>query len=176
MNFFQNKIPYTMFLVFAFLFLILAIIVSMFSSYLILVFLALQIILALVLLIIIIRRQQEQTKVLLSVEEFEKRLKGGLYHFKCPSCGGIFAIKKSRGNNKKIVKMTCPDCGKVGFIIPNPRTIREEIPQKKSVKANFSCGRCGEGITVWAEGADLYKNVSVYSCPFCGTEKPLRRL
>ena len=32
------------------------------------------------------------------IEEFEKTLKGGLYHFKCQRCTGIFAIKESTYN------------------------------------------------------------------------------
>ena len=111
----------------------------------------------------------------LRIEEFEKRLEGGLYHFKCPTCKGIFAIKKSKGNNKKPTKMTCPDCGAIGVISSSPCQIEEVIPEKKSVKANFKCNICGEGITIWAEGTDLYKNVNVYSCPFCGEKKPLTR-
>ena len=111
-----------------------------------------------------------------TVEEFEKTLKGGLYHFKCPTCNGIFAIKKSKSNNKKPVKMTCPDCGAMGFIPSHPAQIEEEIPEKKSIKANFRCNTCGEGITVWAEGTELHKNVYVCSCPFCGEEEPLKRI
>jgi len=110
-----------------------------------------------------------------SIDEFEKTLKGGLYHFKCPVCGGIFAIKKSRGNNKKRVKMNCPDCGAIGIIPENPVCIEQEIPEKKSIKKNFRCTNCGEGITVWAEGKELYKDVNVYTCPFCGIKKPLDR-
>jgi predicted RNA-binding Zn-ribbon protein involved in translation (DUF1610 family) len=112
----------------------------------------------------------------ISVKEFEKRLKGGLYHFKCPKCSGIFAVKKSKGDNKKIIKMTCPDCGIVGVIPPNPKLVEEEIPEKKSGKVNFECKICGEGITVWAEGTDLYKKVAVYTCPFCGEQEPLKKL
>jgi predicted RNA-binding Zn-ribbon protein involved in translation (DUF1610 family) len=110
-----------------------------------------------------------------SIEEFEKTLKGGLYHFKCPGCNGIFAIKKSKKNNKRYVLMTCPDCGMVGTVSPSPTSIEAEIPEKKSIKANFKCGACGEGITVWAEGTELYQNMKVYSCPFCGDKQPLRR-
>jgi len=110
-----------------------------------------------------------------TVDEFEKTLKGGLFHFKCQVCGGIFAIKKSRGNNKKRVKMNCPDCGAIGIIPENPSCIEEEIPEKKSIKKNFRCRNCGEGITVWAEGKDLYGDITVYSCPFCGIKKPLRK-
>jgi len=112
----------------------------------------------------------------ISVEEFEKSLKGGLYHFKCPSCNGIFAIKKSKGNNNKPIKMTCPDCGKIGIVPSNPHTVEEEIPEKKSVKASFKCNVCGEGVTIWAEGTNLYRRVAVYTCPFCGEQKPLKKL
>lgn len=110
-----------------------------------------------------------------SIEEFEKTLKGGLYHFKCPSCNGIFAVKKSKKNNKKTVKMTCPDCGMIGFIPSHPEKIEEEIPEKKSLKANFKCISCGESITIWAEGTELHKKINVYTCPFCGIKKPLKR-
>jgi len=111
-----------------------------------------------------------------TVEEFEKTLSGKLYHFKCPNCNGIFAIKKSKHNNKKSFKMTCPDCGAVGLISPSPRYVEEEIPEKKSVNVNLKCGRCGEGITIWAEGAELYQDVRVYSCPYCGVEKTLNKV
>ena len=111
-----------------------------------------------------------------TIEEFEKSLKGGLFHFKCPTCNGIFAIKKSKRNNKKSVKMCCPDCGAIGLIPPHPICITEVIPEKKSIKANFRCLKCGEGITVWAEGKDLYEDIIVYSCPFCGVKKKLNRI
>jgi predicted RNA-binding Zn-ribbon protein involved in translation (DUF1610 family) len=132
------------------------------------------VIILLTLLLIYIRTSEKRT-VTTSVEEFEKSLKGGLYHFKCPSCAGIFAIKKSKGNNKKPMKMTCPDCGNIGIIPSYPVCVEEEVPEKKSVKANFRCTRCGEGITVWAEGQELYKDAEVYSCPFCGVDRPLSR-
>lgn len=118
---------------------------------------------------------QLQKKTNYSVEEFEKRLKGGLYHFKCPTCGGIFAIKKSKENSKKNVKLTCPDCGAVGYIPPHPKCVEEKIPEKKSKKASFKCDLCGEGITIWAEGTDLYKKTFIYTCPFCGVKKPLKK-
>jgi len=111
-----------------------------------------------------------------TIEEFEKTLRGKLYHFKCPSCNGIFAIKKSRHNNKKSFRMTCPDCGTVGFVSPTPKCVEEEIPEKKSVNVNLKCGNCGEGVTIWAEGADLYQDVRVYSCPYCGVEKTLNKV
>ena len=112
----------------------------------------------------------------LSVDEFEKSLSGGLFHFKCPVCGGIFAVKKSRGNNGINTKMTCPDCGIVGNVRKNPECVIEEIPEKKSLKANFRCRNCGEGVTVWAEGSDLYNDTKVLVCPFCDIKKPLQKL
>lgn len=111
-----------------------------------------------------------------TVEEFEKTLMGRLYHFKCTSCNGIFAIKKSRHDNKKLVKMTCPDCGEIGVISATPKYIEEEIPEKKSVNVHFKCNSCGEGITIWAEGTELYPDVRVYSCPYCGEEKTMNRI
>lgn len=110
-----------------------------------------------------------------TIEEFEKSLKGGLYHFKCPLCRGIFAIKKSTANNKKPIKITCPDCGEIGIIPARPYKIEEAIPEKKSLKANFECSHCFERLTIWAEGTDLYEAVCVYSCPYCGKEHTLTR-
>ena len=88
--------------------------------------------------------------------------------FKCPSCCGIFAIKKTRGNDKKTFNMTCPDCGIIGHIPAEPQVIEEEIPEKKSECINFKCKSCGEGVTIWAEGRELYQELDVLSCPFCG--------
>ena len=122
----------------------------------------------LIFIVIIFKNLQKKDVSSLSIKEFEKRLEGGLLHFKCTTCNGFFAIKKSKRNNKKYVKMTCPDCGAIGVIPPNPVQIEEIIPEKKSTKANFSCNLCGEGITIWAEGTELHSNISVYSCPFCG--------
>jgi hypothetical protein len=111
-----------------------------------------------------------------TIKEFEKTLKGGLYHFKCPTCSGIFAVKKTKGNDKKPVKMTCPDCGTIGTIPIQPVCIEEEIPEKKSLKANFKCTKCGEGLTVWAEGTELYDRVMVFSCPFCVEFKTMKKI
>jgi len=111
-----------------------------------------------------------------TIVEFEKTLKGELYHFKCPSCNGIFAIKKSKHNNKKYFKMTCPDCGKIAIVSPISKWVEEEIPEKKSVNVNFKCTNCGEGVTIWAEGTDLYREVHVYSCPYCGIDKSLNKV
>lgn len=125
--------------------------------------------------ILIMYYNQAHSKVLNKIKQFEKTLEGGLYHFKCQTCNGFFAIKRSKSNDNKPIKLTCPDCGAIGFIPPNPVSIEEEIPEKKSMNINFRCDNCGEGITVWAEGTDMYQNMIVYSCPFCGTKKPLIR-
>lgn len=110
-----------------------------------------------------------------TVQEFEKSLKGRLHHFKCPSCRGIFAIKKSKHNNKKAFTLTCPDCGMTGVIPSNPSSVVEVIPEKKSANTNFTCGTCGEWIMVWAEGSNLASDINVFSCPYCGTKKDMHR-
>lgn len=107
------------------------------------------------------------------VEDFEKSLSGKLQHFKCPSCGGLFAIKKSNLNNKKPFRLTCPDCGETGIVSSNSEKILEEIPEKKSMYKKFICEYCGEWMMVWAEGTDIIKDVQVYSCPYCGTKQDL---
>jgi predicted RNA-binding Zn-ribbon protein involved in translation (DUF1610 family) len=127
-------------------------------------------------IVLIIPRLRKVENVIDTVEEFEKRLKGGLFHFKCPTCEGIFAIKKSKRNDEKPIKMTCPDCGAIGIVPANPVAIFEEIPEKKSLKANFKCLSCSEGITVWAEGAELFQNINVFSCPFCGQQQTMDRV
>jgi len=135
------------------------------------------ILILIVIIIILVNfiKKIKKPKTQAKVEEFEKSLKGGLFHFKCPTCKGIFALKKSKSNDEKPVKMTCPDCGMVGVIPPKPKSCEEEIPEKKSVKANFKCPSCGEGITVWAEGSELYNDLYVFSCPFCGIDERLKR-
>ena len=109
------------------------------------------------------------------LKDFEKKLKGGLFHYKCPTCNGIFAIKKSKKNNKKPLKLTCPDCGAFGIILPYPPVIEDVIPENKSINADFICKNCGEGITLWAEGKALYNKIFVYSCPFCGKDESLKK-
>jgi predicted RNA-binding Zn-ribbon protein involved in translation (DUF1610 family) len=110
-----------------------------------------------------------------TVDDFEKSLKGTLRHFKCPSCGGIFAVKKSTQNNKKPFMLTCPDCGVTGVIPSQPSHVTEKIPEKKSVNKNFRCEHCGEWIMIWAEGTTLTNNIHVYSCPYCGAKQNLRQ-
>ncbi len=142
------------------------------KTYLIIIYL----IIILLNIILIYIRIIDTKKIYLNIEEFEKTLKGDIYHFKCPLCTGIFAIKRSKSNDKKPIKMTCPDCGIIGTIPSHPLCIEEEIPEKKSINAIFKCLICGEAITVWAEGTDLQKDIQVFSCPFCGITKPLKKV
>ena len=108
-----------------------------------------------------------------AVEKFEKSLEGKLHHFKCPSCNGIFAIKKSKRDNKKSFSLTCPDCGYFGTIPHMPKLVVEEIPDEKSVKTKFTCKKCGEFISIWAEGTDIIENLRIYSCPYCGKNQTM---
>ena len=176
MSWFESKIMFNFFLIIGLVLLVFTIFDAVLLDGLYVQVLGIYVAMIIMLLIIVFYITLERSRIVYSVEEFEKTLKGGLYHFKCPVCGGIFAIKKSKSDNKKDVKMTCPDCGALGVIPSNPMVVENEIPEKKSDKANFKCMRCGERITVWAEGTDLYKNVGVYTCPFCGVEKPLKKI
>jgi len=112
-------------------------------------------------------------KVENAVQQFEKTLEGKLQHFKCPSCNGIFAIKKSKHENKKPFSLTCPDCGHVGTIPHAPKLVEEEIPDEKSIKTKFKCKKCGEFVSVWAEGTELFNHVQIYDCPYCGHRKSM---
>lgn len=111
-----------------------------------------------------------------SVEEFEKTLEGKLYHFKCPNCQGIFAIKKSSRNNKKPFTLTCPDCGTIGKISSSPPVVIEEIPKQKSENIKFKCKNCGEKVSIWAEGTDLVQDIQIYSCPYCGEKQSMKNI
>ncbi|UCF12834.1 MAG: hypothetical protein JSW06_00905 [Thermoplasmatales archaeon] len=108
-----------------------------------------------------------------AAKEFKKTLGGKLYHFKCPSCNGIFAIKKSKRDNKKPFKLTCPDCGNVGSIPTSPKLVVEKIPKQKSVKKRFECKNCGEFVSIWAEGTNLFHAVKIHSCPYCGKKQSM---
>jgi len=139
--------------------------------------LALYALLIILVVLLIVLRSTKALVVPETVEEFEKSLKGELFHFKCPSCDGFFAVKKSKHNNKKVFRMNCPDCGLLGVIPPySTDVLEEEIPEKKSVGLNFRCSCCGEGITVWSEGVQLHSDINVYTCPFCGVEQNLKRV
>jgi predicted RNA-binding Zn-ribbon protein involved in translation (DUF1610 family) len=176
MSWIKNSGPFVILSILGFWLIVFSIYDIVFEKGWMLVILASYAILILLILLIIYLRSQKEEVTLDVVEEFEKTLKGKLYHFKCPTCSGIFAIKKSKSNDEKPVKMTCPDCGAIGFVPRNPACIEEEIPEKKSMKANFKCGNCGEGVTVWAEGTDLYKKMHVFSCPFCGKNESMKRI
>ena len=145
-----------------------------------LIFVSIPAFVVIIFLMMFLMLRRSKTKILPvemdAVEEFEKTLEGGLYHFKCPTCSGFFAIKKSRGDNKKYVKMTCPDCGTVGVIPPKPTLVEDFIPEKKSIKADFRCEVCNEGLTIWAEGTELYKKMHVYSCPYCGKVETMKKV
>ena len=109
------------------------------------------------------------------IQSFHQTLSGRLFHFKCPSCQGIFAVKESMYNDHGATIITCPDCGDLGRIHASPPRTLALIPQKKSRNVLFKCGHCGERLWVWAEGADLYPNLHVFSCPYCGRDKKLKQ-
>ena len=111
-----------------------------------------------------------------AIKQFEKSLKGTLHHFKCPNCKSIFAIKKSKINNKKPFILQCPTCQTEGLIKPSPITIIEKIPQEKSPRSKYQCSRCGERLTLWSEGTMTRPKTQIFSCPYCGTNKPLNQL
>lgn len=105
---------------------------------------------------------------------FEKTLHGGLYHFKCSHCGGMFALKESRKNDIRNLTLTCPDCGAVGRISSHPPKIIDRIPSEKSPRVSFVCTKCGERLNIWAEGKPLSDHISIFSCPYCGSKKPMK--
>jgi predicted RNA-binding Zn-ribbon protein involved in translation (DUF1610 family) len=126
-------------------------------------------------LLFLVSTEKKKPVVVQTAEEFEKSLQGTLHHFRCPCCGGMFAIKKSKQDNKKSFTITCPDCGTTGLIPPVPLQIRGNIPQKKSVHKNFICERCKEWVMIWAEGTDIVADLHVFSCPYCGTKHEMRQ-
>jgi predicted RNA-binding Zn-ribbon protein involved in translation (DUF1610 family) len=78
-------------------------------------------------LLFLVSNRTKKPIVIENVDEFEKSFKEKLHHFKCSSCGGIFAIKKSTHNNKKPFSLTCPDCGTTGIISLKSSEIIEKI-------------------------------------------------
>lgn len=176
MTWIKGPWPFFLLVFFGFCVMVFSIWDVIFDKGLINVIVAFYVIILVLLIFVIFLRSLKTAATIDILEEFEKTLKGGLHHFKCPTCEGIFAVKKSRKNDQKHVKMTCPDCGAIGIIPPNPKNIEEEIPEKKSVKVNFKCNTCGKGITIWAEGTKLYQNTHVYSCPYCGEEETMKRI
>jgi predicted RNA-binding Zn-ribbon protein involved in translation (DUF1610 family) len=63
-------------------------------------------ILTILIIVLILLKTHKRTASSTS-QEFKKR------YFRCPSCKGIFAIKKSRYTP---ATLTCPECGKAGKI------------------------------------------------------------
>ncbi|MBS3748763.1 MAG: NADH-quinone oxidoreductase subunit J [Candidatus Thermoplasmatota archaeon] len=111
-----------------------------------------------------------------SVALFEKTLQGRLYHFMCRYCGGMFAVKESRKNDIHSLTLTCPYCGSVGRISDQPPLVIDRIPSEKSPKVSFLCTQCGERLNIWAEGSSLSNKISIFSCPYCGSNKPMKPL
>lgn len=177
MNWFKTKFPFFLILSAGFIVLFLLIYNIFYNWDLTNFFLSLIIVLILVALFLLFLRNILVLGFEKSVEEFAKTLHGGLYHYKCPNCSGVFAIKKSKGNNNKGMKIKCPHCGLIGVIPSKSTTVsEEEIPEKKSIATNFKCLNCGEGLTLWAEGGSLYHDVDVYSCPYCGEERTVKKI
>jgi len=169
----RSKLPFIAIILFAFLVLVFSIWDILYDEKWLEGIIALYGILIILCVLFLVSKQKKQPDVEKTVDAFEKSLQGKLQHFKCPSCGGIFAIKKSKQNNKKSFMLTCPDCGTTGTVPSQPARILEEIPDKKSVHKRFTCDHCGEWMMVWAEGADIINDIKVYSCPYCGTKHDL---
>lgn len=72
--------------------------------------------------------------------------------------------------------MQCPLCGRLGRIPASPSLITDMIPEIKSNKALFQCRQCGESVNIWGEGAPLHQEFNIMTCPFCGWNKPMRRI
>ena len=177
MNWIKNKGPFVIIIVLVFWLLFFSLWDVMSDKGWINVILASYLLLLILTVVLIILRSIKTFDATGTLEEFEKTLEGGLFHFKCPVCNGFFAVKKSKHNDEKIVRMNCPDCGTLGFIPPHSTMImEEEIPEKKSVGINFRCLKCEEGITVWAEGSELHPDLNVHTCPFCGAEQTMKRI
>ncbi|MEM0467444.1 MAG: hypothetical protein QXX20_07650 [Candidatus Thermoplasmatota archaeon] len=132
-------------------------------------------IILLIMMLFISIRQQKPKEEKNIVEEFEKTLKGKLHHFKCPKCHGIFAVKKSKKNNKKEFLLTCPDCGYLGRIPKKPTVITAEIPEKKSARITFTCSDCNESVSLWAEGTQPVAEISILVCPYCGKQNTMKQ-
>lgn len=131
------------------------------------------ILIVLILMTTVSQSRKKTTQVSPTVQEFEKTLEGQLHHFKCQNCNGIFAIKKSKHNNKKTFVLTCPDCGHMGTISSSPEIVVEQIPEKKSMSKTFRCQQCGEWVSIWAEGTELHPDIHIDSCPYCGAKQTM---
>jgi DNA-directed RNA polymerase subunit RPC12/RpoP len=111
-----------------------------------------------------------------AVKLFEKSLKSSLHHFKCPHCSALFALKKSKIDNRKPFILYCPSCNTRGLISSKSTVIMERIPQVKSPRTKYQCTKCLEWITIWSEGSILQPKTEILSCPYCGSSKPLTQM
>lgn len=170
----RSNLPFIGIIIFAFLVLIFSLWDIIYNEQWLERIAALYSILIILCILFLVSKEKKKPAVTKSVDAFEKSLQGKLQHFKCPSCNGIFAIKKSKRNNKKPFQLTCPDCGMTGHVPTQPLKTLEEIPEKKSVHKRFTCEHCGEWMMIWAEGTEIIPDVRVYSCPYCGTKNTLR--
>ena len=168
----QSRLPYIAIIILSFVILILSLWDLMNHQEWTQRILAIYGILIILVFVLIFLRTKKPTDTI-NIREFEKTLQGKLQHFKCPNCNGIFAIKKSKQENKKPFSLTCPDCGNIGKISSAPKMVIEEIPDQKSMKKNFTCSRCGEWVSIWSEGTDLFRNIEVQSCPYCGKRQSM---
>ncbi len=170
----RRTIPFIAIIIFAFLVFLFSLWDIIYQEQWLERILALYAILILLTFLFLVSREKKKTHAQKNVDEFEKTLEGKLQHFKCPSCDGVFAIKKSSQDNKQPFTLTCPDCGMTGSIPSKPLQVQQEIPEKKSVQTMFQCQNCGETITIWSEGTDMIQDqIHVYSCPYCGVKQDL---
>ena len=131
MNWFKTKFPFFLILSAGFIVLFLLIYNVFYDWNLTKFFLGLIVVFILLALFLLFLRNLLVLGFEKSVEEFAKTLHGGLYHFKCPGCQGVFAVKKSKGNNNKPMKIKCPHCGLIGTIpVKSTDITEEEIPEK----------------------------------------------
>lgn len=172
MTLLRGKLPFITIILLALVILILSLWDIIYNQQWIQRILALYGILIIIVVVLLFLKTKKTTDID-TVREFEKTLEGKLQHFKCPNCNGIFAIKKSKHENKKPFSLTCPDCGNIGKISSTPNLIVDEIPDQKSVKTNFTCENCGEWVSIWAEGTDLFKDIKINSCPYCGRKQSM---
>lgn len=105
----------------------------------------------------------------LNLTKFQKALRGGLYHFCCCRCGGMFAVKRSRYNDRRSFFLLCPICGRKGrTIVGNAFFSVNSIPVEKSSPVRFACRSCGEYVSLWVEGSAPFEDSRLLSCPYCG--------
>ena len=170
----KSKLPYLLIFLFALLLFIISLWSIIYEDQWFQNILALYgVLIILTIVILFLSLKKKPSDVINAVKEFEKTLEGKLHHFKCPICKGIFALKKSKRENKKSFILTCPDCGNVGKISDTPKSIVEKIPKRKSSKKSFKCTNCGESVSIWAEGTEIFQKMKINSCPYCGEQQSM---